>query len=149
LRLTRQKLPAVYAENEKFDFGKAKVLKRGEQVALIASGGTVGETLKAAETLAALKPWVVDFHTIKPIDTETIAMLAKSCKAIITIEDHNIIGGLGSAVAESLVECGFSGKMHRIGVGEEYGVSGTPAGLYELFGLSAQKLVPRIKHLLG
>jgi transketolase len=149
LRLTRQKLPAVYSTSETFEFGKAKILKQGEQVALLATGGTVGETLKAAESLGHVKPYVVDFHTIKPIDVDVIKMLAAKCKTIITIEDHNVIGGLGSAVAEQLVECGFAGRMHRIGVGEEYGVSGTPAGLYEHFGLSAPKLVERFKKILG
>ena len=151
LRLTRQKLPQIYKSADDFQFGKAAILKEGgskDAVALLATGGTTGETLKASESLSKHQPWVVDFTTLKPIDTETIQMLAKRCKHIITIEDHNVIGGLGSAVAEVLAETGFSGRLHRIGMGEEYGVSGTPAGLYEAFGLSAPKLVERVQALI-
>lgn len=148
LRLTRQKLPQIYPSADSFQFGKAAILKEGGAVALLATGGTTGETLKASESLANLQPWVVDFTTLKPIDTKTIQMLASRCKHIITIEDHNVIGGLGSAEAEVLAETGFSGRLHRIGMGEEYGVSGTPYGLYEAFGISAPKLVERIQGLV-
>ena len=149
LRLTRQKLPQIYTSADQFKFGKANILKEGgAQVALLATGGTVGETLKAAETLSKHQPWVLDFTTIKPIDREAIAHLATRCKHIITIEDHNIIGGLGTAVAEVLAETGFGGKLHRIGIEDVYGISGTPAGLYDEFGISAPGLVKKItKHI--
>lgn len=149
LRLTRQKLPVIYSSPDQFQFGQAAVLKEGgskDAVALLATGGTTGETLKASQSMKT-QPWVLDFTTIKPIDTEAIRMLAGRCKHIITVEDHNVIGGLGSAVAEVLAETGFSGRLHRIGVGEEYGVSGTPAGLYEAFGLSASRLAERFATL--
>lgn len=141
LRLTRQKLPEVYASESDFKFGKASVLRKGGKLALIGTGATVTEVLQAAEKLANKNPWVIDIHTIKPIDREVISTLAKECSQIVTVEDHNVIGGLGTAVAEVLSEVGFAGRLLRLGVQDTYGESGLPGELYEKYGLSASQIV--------
>ena len=139
LRLTRQKLPAIYKPGTPaFTYGKANIIRKGSGVALLASGATVHEAIKAAETIK--DPWIVDFSTIKPIDTDLIRSLAGQCKRIITVEDHNIIGGLGSAVAEVLAETGYSGTLERLGVQDTYGESGDPGELYEKYGFSANQI---------
>jgi transketolase len=86
-------------------------------------------------------------HTIKPIDGALIKKLAATCKHIITVEDHNVVGGLGSAVAEVLSEVGFPGKLLRLGVQDTYGESGLPDELYEKYGFSSEKIVERVVEL--
>ncbi len=147
LRLTRQKLPALYKSESDFTFGKASVLKEGSDVALLGSGAGTAECMAAAEKLNG-QAWVVDFTTIKPIDRDLIRMLASRVKLITTVEDHNIVGGLGSAVAEVLAEEGFSGKLLRLGVQDVYGESGDPAALYEKYGFSAGKIVEQVRAYL-
>lgn len=144
LRLTRQKLPMLYQKEAVFQMGRGIILKEGKDLAMIATGGTVGETMKASEELSSHNPWAIDFHTIKPIDKALIKRLAHSCKTIVTIEDHQIIGGLGSAVAEVLAEEGFAGKLVRIGAMDQYGESGSPEGLYEKYGLNGRGIAKRV-----
>jgi transketolase len=114
--------------------GKGIVLKKGAKLALIGTGGTVAEALQASEKLADRNPWVIDIHTVKPIDKDLLKTLAHECTHIVTVEDHNIIGGLGSAVAEVLSETGFQGKLLRLGVQDTYGESGLPDELFEKYG---------------
>lgn len=144
LRLTRQKLPALYKTESIFQCGRGIILKEGKEVALLGSGSTVIECMKASEEIAHLNPWVVDFHTIKPIDRALIKTLARSCKLIITAEDHNIVGGLGTAVSEVLIEEGWGGKLVRLGVQDTYGESGLPDELYEKYGFSAKKIAEKV-----
>lgn len=143
LRLTRQKLPELYKPGQSFQVGKAIVLKKGKNIALIGTGATANEALKASEEISNLEPWVIDMHTIKPIDKALVRTLADSCRLIVTAEDHNVVGGLGTAVAEVLAEEGYSGKLLRIGV-QEYGESGTAEALYEKYGLSASAISRRV-----
>lgn len=145
LRLTRQKLPALYRNENIFQAGRGILLKEGKELALIGSGSTVTEALKASEDLGDLNPWVIDMHTIKPIDRALVRSLAHTCKWIVTVEDHNVIGGLGSAVAEVLAEEGFGGKLFRLGVQDTYGESGDPKALYEKYGLSAARIVAHVR----
>jgi transketolase len=145
LRLTRQKLPPIHAREDVFQAGHGIVVKEGRELALIGSGALVTEVLKASESLAALQPWVIDIHTIKPIDRALIQRLGRSCRWIVTAEDHNIMGGLGSAVAEALAESGSQAKLLRVGVQDTYGESGDPAELYEKYGLSANRIAARVK----
>jgi len=147
LRLTRQKLPDVHASEADFQMGRGIVLKTGTDIALIGTGSTVSEVLKASEKLKSRNPWVIDMHTIKPIDGALIKKLAATCKHIITVEDHNVVGGLGSAVAEVLSEVGFPGKLLRLGVQDTYGESGLPDELYEKYGFSSEKIVERVGEL--
>jgi transketolase len=97
--------------------------------------------------LSNLNPWVIDIHTIKPIDRALIKTLSKRCKYIVTAEDHNIVGGMGTAVSEVLAEEGWGGKLVRLGVQDVYGESGAPDELYEKYGFSAQKIAQRVMSL--
>ncbi len=148
IRLTRQKLPALYQSESVFEPWKGIVLKEGGgEVAFLASGATVSESLKACDKLSKLNPWVADFHTIKPIDANLILKLAKTCKKLVTVEDHNVIGGLGSAVAEVLAEAGSSTPLLRLGVQDTYGESGIATDLYEKYGISANQIAARVQEL--
>lgn len=148
LRLTRQKLAPVHANESVFQIGRGIIIKEGgDKVALLASGATVQEIQQAATSLSALNPWVIDMPTIKPIDRALIKSLGKSCKYIVTVEDHNIIGGLGTAVSEVLSEEGASAKLIRMGLQDTYGESGDPKELYEKYGFSANAVVKKVKQL--
>jgi transketolase len=105
--------------------------------------------LKASQSLSEWDPWVIDMHTLKPIDHALIRDLSGKCKLIVTVEDHNVIGGLGSAVAEVLAEGGFSGKLLRLGVNDTYGESGEATSLYEKYGISSNQIVERTRLLLS
>ncbi len=148
LRLTRQKLPALHQETD-FQMGRGIVLKEGKSLALVGTGSTVTECLKASQSLTQFNPWVVDIHTIKPIDKALIKTLARNCKLIVSAEDHNIVGGLGTAIAEVLAEEGWSGKLVRLGVQDTYGESGLADELYEKYGFSAGKITEKVMSLLG
>jgi transketolase len=148
LRLTRQKLPQLHKATD-FQCGRGIVLKEGKDIALVGTGSTVIECSKAAQSLSKLNPWVVDIHTIKPIDRALIKTLARNCKLIVTAEDHNIIGGLGTAVSEVLAEEGWNGKLVRLGVQDVYGESGLPDELYEKYGFSANKITEKVSRLIG
>lgn len=148
LRLTRQKLAPVHANESVFQIGRGIIVKEGgDKVALIGSGAGVQEIQSAASQLAALNPWVIDMPTIKPIDRALIKSVGKSCKYIVTVEDHNIIGGLGTAVSEVLSEEGASAKLIRLGLQDTYGESGDPKELYEKYGFSANAVVKKVKQL--
>ncbi len=148
LRLTRQKLPSLHQITD-FQCGRGIILKEGKDLALIGTGSTVIECLKASQTLSKLNPWVIDIHTIKPIDRALIKTLARNCKHIITAEDHNVVGGLGTAVSEVLAEEGWAGKLVRLGVQDTYGESGAPDELYEKYGFSANKITQKVMSLVG
>ena len=125
VRLTRAKTDDVYKEGEKFELGKAVQHGNGTDGTIIASGVTVGEALAAQRDLIALgyDVRVIDMHTIKPIDREIIIKAAKETKKIITVEDHSIVGGLGSAVCEVLCD-EYPVKVTRLGIKDEFGQSG-------------------------
>jgi transketolase len=140
LRLTRQKLPELYDENYRFEFGKASVLREGDDVALVASGAAVHEALEAAELLLAhgIAASVVNVHTVQPIDDRLLAEVAERCGRVVTVEDHTPTAGLGGAVCESLAEH-RPVPVLRLGV-RGFGESGDPAELYERFGISAARI---------
>lgn len=144
LRLTRQKVKDIHDSEAVFQIGRGIVIRKGEKLALLGTGAATGEILLAASGLEAHRPWVVDFPTLKPFDTQLMAQLARQCTHIVTVEDHSVIGGLGSAAAESLAEAGFGGKLLRIGIGEVYGESGDAKTLYDKFGISAARVVERV-----
>ncbi len=141
LRLTRQKLADVHSEGYRFEFGKADVLRPGHDVTFFATGALVSEALGAAEELSneGIRAGVINVHTIKPIDAETILAAAGETGRIITCEDHNVNGGLGSAVAEVLAEAGAGVRLRRVGL-SVFGESGSSEQLYDHFGLSASHL---------
>ncbi|MAE42276.1 transketolase [Candidatus Woesearchaeota archaeon] len=146
MRLLRNPLPMIHNDNYKFEIGKGEILRKGKDAVIFATGTMVHESLKAAEILKEDKidVYVVNMHTIKPIDEKLIVDLAKKTNLVITAEDHNIIGGLGSAVAEVLSE-NYPCLMKRIGMEDRYGESGKPAELYEKYGLSANKVAEKVK----
>lgn len=148
LRLTRQRVPDLYRTEQVFQCGRGILLKEGKDLALIGTGATVIEAMKASEELSEMSPWVIDMHTIKPIDRALVKSLAHSCRSIVTVEDHNIVGGLGTAVAEVLAEEGFKGKLLRLGLQDTYGESGDPKQLYDKYGMSAAAIVSQVRERL-
>jgi transketolase len=149
IRLTRQNVDDVNCPDYKFQFGKAVELVPGSNATIMVSGGTVFHAVKAAEILKGngISAAVVNIHTIKPIDTEAVKKYASQTGMIVTVEDHNIIGGLGSAVAEVMAETG-SGKLTRHGLVDVFGESGTYPELYRKFKLDAEGIAEVVKKSL-
>ena len=145
LRLARLATPVIYDENTEFEIGKGYQFGEGTDVAVIATGVVVAEALKAQEELAkqGINIRVIDIHTIKPIDKEIIKKAAKETKKIITIEDHNIIGGLGSAVCEVLSE-EYPTKVIRMGIKDTFGTSGKAEELMRHFHITAEDIIEEI-----
>jgi transketolase len=140
LRLQRKAAPVRYPEGEKFEFGKAKVLREGTDTTIVALGALmVGEALKAAELLSAqgVSATVIDALSLKPLDLPLILSSARSSGKLVTAENHQIIGGLGSAVAEALAESDEDIRLKRVGVRDLFGEVGTQDWLQERFGLTA------------
>ena len=149
LRFTRDAVPVIYEENEEFEIGKAKLLRDGKDVSLIANGDTVCIALQAAELLAAkgISAKVLDMHTIKPLDVDAVASCIEQTGKIVTVEDHNILNGLGSAVAEVMAECG-KGKLKRVGVLDQFGQSAPYERLLEMNGITAENIAAQAEALL-
>ena len=141
VRLTRSATPVVYEGGFEYRFGEANVLSDGSDIVVFACGIMVPEALKAAETLKTkgVSAAVVDMHTVKPIDSETILRFAQKCGRVVTAEEHNILGGMGSAVAEVLGE-GHPTPMKRVGVMDTFGESGDPGELLKKYGLTAANI---------
>ncbi|MDR2630327.1 MAG: transketolase family protein [Spirochaetaceae bacterium] len=151
LRLPRKAVPILYTGEDQFPFGKARVFKEGKDLCFIALGSLmVNEALKAREILASegIDAGILDVLTLKPIDREAIIEAASKVKAVISAENHQINGGLGSAVAEILAESGFRGRFARIGVMDEFGEVGTQDYLTKRFGLDGETLARKGRDLL-
>ncbi|HIK02053.1 TPA: transketolase family protein [archaeon] len=146
LRFGRNKTPVIYDENYKFEIGTGSILKEGSDITIIACGVLVSESLKAAEILEkdGISARVVNMSSIKPIDSELIEKCASETGLIVTAEDHSIIGGLGSAVAEVLSERRPT-RLVRIGVQDVFGESGSPEELYKKYGLDAESIAEKLK----
>ena len=147
MRFGRLAVPVINdAETYKFELGKGIVLREGSDLTIVATGLMVNEALQAAETLAGdgISARVVNIHTIKPLDKELICKCAKETGVIVTAEEHSIIGGLGSAVAEAVTEC-CPVPVVKIGVNDEFGHSGPAVDLLKEFGLSAENIVAKAK----
>lgn len=149
LRFGRHPVETIFDENYKFEIGKGVILKEGKDVAIIATGVMVGEALKAAKILVGegINAMVVNISTIKPIDKEVI-LKAAECGAIVTAEEHNIIGGLGSAVVEVLAEEKPT-PIKRIGIADEFGQSGNPDELLKIYHLTAEDIAKAAKELIS
>ena len=146
IRLARVATPVIYDENQKFEIGKMVQIGDGTDATVFATGVEVAEALKAKEELEKenINIRVVDVHTIKPIDREMIIKCAKETKKLITIEDHSIIGGLGTAVCEVLSEeCPT--KVVRMGMQDKFGKSGKAEQLLKYFKLDSQAIIEEIK----
>ena len=142
LRLARLATPIIYNENEKFEIGKAIQIGDGKDGTIFATGITVSEAIKAQEELKnkGIDVRVVDIHTIKPIDREMIIKCAKETNKLVSIEDHNIIGGLGSAISEVLTE-DYPAKLIRLGIKDTFGKSGKAEKLMEYFEITSKDIV--------
>lgn len=151
VRLHRSEVPAIYDDSYVFRFGKANVVKdNGDDVAIVATGVMVYRALQAAQMLLekGIRAKVVDMSTIKPIDEEMLTSLSARTGKIVTLEDHNIFCGLGSAVAEALCK-NAPCKMLMLGVNDKYGESGKPEELYELHRLTPAQIAEDIAAFVG
>ncbi|MBX3721504.1 MAG: transketolase family protein [Turneriella sp.] len=144
LRLGRPNVPSTYLATDTFAIGGSHVLQRGSKIVFIAAGVMVYEAWKAAALLekeTGVKPTVIDAYSVKPLDEKTILSETKDAKLVVTFEEHNIMAGLGSAVAELLAEkqpC----RVHRIGLRDEFGQSGDAAALMKHYKLTAETMLP-------
>ncbi len=160
LRLSRKKTPIIYDENKEFEIGKAVVaveVKESADVTIFATGVTVSESIKAAENLKieGINVRVVDIHTIKPIDIEMIKRCSATSKLLVSVEDHNIIGGLGTAISEILTgdtdissNDKYCKKLIRMGIKDTFGKSGKPESLMRYFEIDSEAIEKTIKNVL-
>lgn len=147
-RLTRKAYPTIYSDDHKFTIGKGEIVRQGKDATIIACGLMVGEALSAAQTLSKeeMDVQVIDMFTIKPLDVDLVLQAAKT-GIVVTAENHNIIGGLGEAVATTLLEAGVAPKFKRIGVNDRFGQVGPQDFLQKEYGLTAENIVLNIKGL--
>ncbi len=146
VRLARMETPVIYDTNQTFQIGKAVQIGEGADATIIATGVTVAEAIKAKEQLAkeGILVRVLDMYSLKPVDKEAIIRCAKETKRIITVEDHQIAGGLGSIVCEVLAE-EYPCKVERMGINDCFGKSGKPEELMHAFGIDAEAIYQKIK----
>ncbi|NLM49341.1 MAG: transketolase family protein [Clostridiaceae bacterium] len=150
LRFGRLAVPVIFDEETyKFELGKGVQISDGSDVSLIATGLMVPEAIKAAEILASegISARVINIHTIKPIDVDIIVKAARETGAVVTAEEHNIIGGLGSAVAEVLCE-NYPVPMQRVGTRDVFGRSGKPAELLKMYNLTADDIANAAREVI-
>lgn len=149
LRLSRVAMPNIYRENEEFEIGKGKIVKEGNDVTIISTGYLVHKALEAAEELEKdnIKARVVDMYSIKPIDRELIIKCAKETKKIVTLEEHSIIGGLGSSVSEVLIE-EYPVNMKILGIRDTFTESGDYEELIDKYGLGKNSVINTVKDIL-
>ena len=144
VRLARLATPVIYEENQKFEIGKAIQMGEGTDGTVFATGVTVAEAIKAQEQLKAqgIDIRVVDVHMIKPIDKDKIIQCAKETKKLVSVEDHSVIGVLGSAISEVLTD-EYPTKLERVGMQDTFGKSGKAEELMEYFGLTAKSIAEK------
>lgn len=150
LRLSRDMVETYHNGDESFEIGKAKVLTEGKDVTLAVCGTLLSNTLKAAQELkkAGISASVIEFPTIKPFDKDTLLYFAKKTGAVVSIEEHTINGGLGSAIAECLSE-EYPVKLRRVGIADTFGESGAYNDLLHKYGLSTPHIVEAAKEIVG
>lgn len=146
VRLGRSKVPKIYADGEKFEVGKAKQIGDGTDTTIFASGVTVSEAIFAMEKLKeeGINVRVVDICSIKPIDRDMIVKCAKETKKLVSVEDHSVIGGIGSAIADILIE-EYPCKLTKIGINDTFGKSGKANELVKYYGLDSESIIKVIK----
>ena len=150
LRFCRLATENIHGEDFKFELGKGVEIKEGSDATIVATGIVLEFALKAAEMLKAegISARVVDIHTIKPIDRDIIVKAAKETGAIVTVEEHNVYGGLGSAVAEVVCE-EAPVPVLRVGVQDKFGTSGTPAELFKLYNITPEYIAEKVKEAIS
>ena len=141
LRFTRDPVPFIYGEEAEFEIGKAKLLRDGGDVAIIATGAIMSLAIEACDLLQSqgIHARLLDMHTVKPLDTDAVLEAIKQIGKIVTVEDHNILNGVGSAVCEVVAECG-KGVVRRMGVQDHFGESGPYYELLKKNGVTAQRI---------
>ena len=151
MRFGRLAVPRIFDESYKFELGKAVTLREGSDVTIIATGLMVNEAIEAAKALAdeGISAEVINIHTIKPLDQEAVFRSADKTGAVVTAEEHSIIGGLGGAVAEALCESGKPVPVVRLGVNDVFGRSGPAVELLHIYGLDAQNIVAKAKQAIA
>ena len=149
IRLSREKFPVIYPENCEFEIGKAKVHSIGEDATIISCGLMVHMSLEAAEELKrdGLSVGVINMSTIKPLDIDAVLDAARNSGAIVTAEEHSIIGGLGSAVAEVISE-NEPVPLKRVGINDKFGMSGSTADLLKHYGLTKETVKEAVHHVV-
>lgn len=147
MRFGRLAVSRIFDESYKFEWGKAIVLKEGTDVTICATGLMVNEAIEAAKLLEAdgISAEVINVHTIKPLDAETILASAAKTGVIVTAEEHSVIGGLGSAVSEVVCESAKPVPVIKLGVNDKFGKSGPAVELLHIYGLDAQNIVEKAK----
>lgn len=150
VRLGRLAVPMIFNEDYKFEFAKGVELRGGNDVAIIATGLMVAQALEAADLLAqkGISARVINIHTIKPIDVDIIVKAARETRAIVTAEEHSVIGGLGGAVAEVVARYAPA-KMGFVGMNDTFGRSGKPEDLLKFYGLTAEDIVKEVQDNLS
>jgi len=150
VRLSREAEPAVYQREGVFSFGKSRQLRLGADLTIIACGAPVGRALEAAESLSSqgIQAGVIDMATIKPIDSQAILEAARLTRRILTVEEHTIVGGLGSAVAEILAESGSAARLTRLGIPDEFTLAAPYASLVAHYGLDERGIENAAKKAL-
>lgn len=149
MRFTRDAFPFIYDENVELEIGKANQLVEGNDIAIIATGEIMGVAIKACEALKSegINARLLDMHTIKPLDETAVLKAIEDCGAIITVEDHNILNGLGSAVSEVIAEHG-KGKLKRIGISDKFGESAPYEELLKINGITVEEILKSAKELI-
>lgn len=150
IRFGREGVPVITDESTPFELGKARVCRAGSDVAIIANGAMLYEALEAAKSLAEenISAEVVNLHTVKPIDTETVIAVAKKCGCIVTAEEHQIFGGMGSAVAECLA-ANYPVPQEFVAIKDTFGESGQPQELMDAYGLNCNAIISSVKKAIA
>ncbi len=151
LRFGKKAMPSLKEVNgDVFAFGKGRIIAEGNDVAIIATGETVYPALEAARKLAVenIHATVISMHTIKPLDTELLKRVSQQCKAIVTIEEHSVYGGLGEACASFLLQHGYAKPFKIMGIPDEYTVTGSQQEIFDHYGLNKEGITDEVRKLL-
>jgi transketolase len=150
IRIDRAGSPNIYAEDYEFEIGKAIELIEGKDAAIISAGSSLYECMMAAKMLKeeGISAGVLDMHTIKPLDKESILRVAYKAGNVVTVEDHSVNGGLGGAVAEVLCEAGYHGKFKRVAMPDTFSVLGDPDEIYKFYGMDRTGIAEQIRSML-
>lgn len=151
IRFGKKSMPLLSVDHKEFVFGKGRVIKDGDDAALIATGETVYPSLLAAQKLEeqGLHVAVISMHTVKPLDHALLARIASGGGAIVTVEEHSVYGGLGEACASFLMQNGFSNKFSIMGIPDEYTVTGSQTEIFNHYKLSKEGIAERVLKLVG